>query len=68
MKRPSPGARRRLPALGWLSRYRSSWLSGDVIAGLTVWALVVPESMAYAGVAGVPVQYGLYAIPLAAVG
>ena len=33
-----------------------------------MWALVVPEAMAYAGIAGVPVQYGLYAVPLAVVG
>jgi MFS superfamily sulfate permease-like transporter len=30
-----------------------------------VWALMVPEALAYAGIAGVPVQYGLYAVPLA---
>jgi high affinity sulfate transporter 1 len=43
-------------------------LTADLLAGLTVWALIVPESMAYANVAGVPVQYGLYAVPLAALG
>jgi sulfate permease, SulP family len=42
-----------------------SFLTGDVIAAVTVWALLVPESMAYAAVAGVPVQYGLYAGALA---
>ncbi len=36
----------------------------DSIAGLTVWALIVPESMAYASIAGVPVQFGLYSVPL----
>ena len=44
-----------------------AWLTADVVAGLTVWALIVPESMAYTGVAGVPVQYGLYSVPLAVV-
>ena len=57
-----------VPILTWLPRYDRAWLPLDVIAGLTVWALVVPESMAYAGIAGVPVQYGLYAVPLAVLG
>jgi len=57
-----------LPILRWLPGYRTAWLGPDVLAGLTVWALVVPESMAYAAIAGVPVQYGLYTVPLAVVG
>ena len=57
-----------VPIVTWLPRYDRTWLPLDVIAGLTVWALVVPESMAYAGIAGVPVQYGLYAVPLAVLG
>jgi SulP family sulfate permease len=57
-----------MPIVTWLPRYDRTWLPLDVIAGLTVWALVVPESMAYAGIAGVPVQYGLYAVPLAVLG
>ncbi len=40
----------------------------DAVAGLVVWALVVPESMAYASIAGVPVEYGLYSVPLAILG
>lgn len=56
------------PITGWLPRYRAAWLVPDALAGLTVWALVVPESMAYASIAGVPVQYGLYSVPLAIVG
>ena len=39
--------------------------SGDLLAGLTVWAVLVPEALAYATIAGVPVIVGLYAIPLA---
>lgn len=58
----------RLPILGWLPKYRRKWLPFDAIAGITVWALMVPEAMAYAGIAGVPVQYGLYAVPLALLG
>src|SRR4051794_37598417 len=38
------------------------------MAGLTVWALMVPQALAYAGIAGVPVQNGLYVMPLAVVG
>jgi SulP family sulfate permease len=60
--------RRYIPLLTWLPGYDRGLLSRDVVAGITVWALAVPESMAYAGIAGVPVQYGLYAIPLALVG
>jgi len=58
---------RLLPATDWLPRYRRAWLTGDVLAALTVWALLVPEALAYAGIAGVPPQYGLYAAPLALV-
>jgi SulP family sulfate permease len=61
------GLGRFVPVTTWLPRYRRPWLRADVLAGLTVWALVVPEAMAYAAIAGVPVQYGLYAVPLAAV-
>ena len=56
---------RHLPITEWLPAYKREWLTGDVIAGLTVWALLVPEALAYADIAGVPVQYGLYAAPLA---
>lgn len=42
-------------------RYRPSWLRGDLVAGLTVWAVLVPESLAYATIAGVPPVVGLYA-------
>ncbi len=52
---------RLLPILGWLQRYERSWLRPDVIAGITVAALVVPKALGYAGIAGVPLQNGLYA-------
>jgi high affinity sulfate transporter 1 len=48
------------PILHWLPRYQRAWLGVDVVAGLSVWALLVPSALAYASVAGVPVQYGLY--------
>src|SRR3954462_5205555 len=52
----------------WLRSYERAWLPVDVMAGLTVWALMVPQALAYAGIAGVPVQNGLYVMPLAVVG
>lgn len=62
------GLSRFVPITAWLPRYDRSWLRWDVVAGLTVWAIVVPESIAYAVIAGVPVEYGLYAVPLALLG
>ncbi|MDX2381335.1 MAG: SulP family inorganic anion transporter [Acidimicrobiia bacterium] len=50
-----------LPILGWLPTYDRSWLRPDLVAGLTVWALLVPEAMAYADLAGMPPETGLYA-------
>ncbi|GAA4905057.1 high affinity sulfate transporter 1 [Stackebrandtia albiflava] len=44
-----------------LRHYRSAWLRPDLVAGLTVWAVLVPESLAYAAIAGVPPVVGLYA-------
>src|SRR5215217_2546113 len=52
---------RRLPALAWLPRYDRRWLRGDVAAGIAVTALIVPKNLGYAGIAGVPLQNGLYA-------
>ena len=49
-----------LPVLGWLRGYDRRWLVADFVAGLSVWALLVPQSLAYATIVGVPVQYGLY--------
>lgn len=54
-----------IPILTWLPTYQKSWLRADVIAALTIWALLVPEAMAYAGIAGMPLEAGLYAAPLA---
>jgi high affinity sulfate transporter 1 len=53
---------RHLPILGWLPAYRRDWLLPDVLAGLAVWAVMVPEGMAYAGIVGVPPIMGLYTI------
>jgi high affinity sulfate transporter 1 len=58
----STGVKRFIPILSWLPRYDRSWLTVDIIAGLTLWGLVVPEAMAYAGIAGLPPQAGLYTL------
>ncbi|MGW3650743.1 SulP family inorganic anion transporter [Streptomyces sp. NPDC000878] len=57
-----PGWRRLTPGLGTLLGYRRSWLRGDLLAGVTVAAYLVPQVMAYAGVAGLPPVAGLWAI------
>lgn len=49
-----------LPFLSWIRRYNSSWLLGDVLTGITVAMLVIPQSLAYAKLAGVPPEFGLY--------
>src|SRR5215471_11607730 len=54
--------RRSLPILSWISAYRRDWLLSDVFAGLALWAVMVPEGMAYAGIVGVPPIMGLYTI------
>ena len=60
-----PGILQRyLPILEWLPQYQSSWLWYDIVAGLALWAVLVPTSMAYAGIAGVPPLVGLYAVPI----
>ncbi len=53
------GWRRFLPGLDVLMHYQRSWLGGDVLAGVTVAAYLVPQVMAYAAIAGVPPVYGL---------
>jgi sulfate permease, SulP family len=51
-----------LPILDWAPGYRRDWLLPDVLAGLALWAVMVPEGMAYAGIVGVPPIMGLYTI------
>jgi SulP family sulfate permease len=59
---PPHGLRRFLPILTWLPGYDRRWLRFDVIAGATVWGLLVPEMIAYSGLAGLPPQAGLYTL------
>src|SRR6187397_770139 len=56
-----------LPILSWLPRYDRSWLRADVLAGVAVTALIVPKNLGYAGIAGVPLQNGLYAAAAGAI-
>ena len=49
-----------VPILTWLPAYRRAWLRDDALAAVSVWALLIPQALAYAAIAGVPVQYGLY--------
>ena len=57
----------RVPAAGWIRTYDRTNLRGDLLAALVITALMVPQSLGYATLAGAPVQAGLYAIPLALV-
>jgi sulfate permease, SulP family len=61
------GLARILPAVGWLPRYERRSLRGDLMAGIAVTALVVPKNLGYAGIAGVPLQNGLYAAAAGAI-
>jgi high affinity sulfate transporter 1 len=52
---------------GWIRSYERRWLKGDLIAGMAVAALIVPKNLGYAGIAGVPLQNGLYAAAAGAI-
>src|SRR2546430_5929863 len=49
-----------IPGIGWARSYQGQWLRSDTIAGLTAAAVVIPKAMAYAAIAGLPLQVGLY--------
>jgi sulfate permease, SulP family len=51
-----------VPAVSWLPRYQRGWLAGDAVAGFTIWGLLIPEMIAYASLAGLPPQAGLYTL------
>lgn len=59
---------RLLPPFGWLGEYRSSWLPSDAIAGITLAAYAIPVSLAYATLAGLPPQIGVYGYMLGGIG
>ncbi|NRA48116.1 MAG: sodium-independent anion transporter, partial [Phaeodactylibacter sp.] len=50
-----------IPILNWLPQYKRSYLRGDLVSGLTVAIMLVPQGMAYGLLAGLPPIYGLYA-------
>jgi high affinity sulfate transporter 1 len=56
-----------VPILGWIRSYDRGWLRGDLIAGVAVAALIVPKNLGYAGIAGIPLQNGLYAAAAGAI-
>jgi SulP family sulfate permease len=49
-----------MPIRSWLPQYERSWLRGDVVAGITLAAYAIPVSLAYAALAGLPPEMGLY--------
>jgi len=53
--------------VGWIRSYDRSWLRGDLVAGIAVAALIVPKNLGYAGIAGIPLQNGLYAAAAGAI-
>ncbi|KAG0210022.1 hypothetical protein BGX33_005164 [Mortierella sp. NVP41] len=57
----------RLPILKWLPKYNRNWGLRDVIAGVTVGLIVVPQGMSYSKIAGLPVQHGLYSAYIGAI-
>ena len=69
-ERPAAPVRDRwrfVPIAGWIRSYERGWLRGDLIAGVAVAALVVPKNLGYAGIAGIPLQNGLYAAAAGAI-
>ena len=50
-------------APSWLRGYRRAWLGPDLVAGVIVWSVVVPQAVAYAQIAGLPPEAGLIAAP-----
>ena len=49
----------KFPIIGWLPRYNYRWLINDLIAGLTIGLMLIPQGLSYAKLATIPVQYGL---------
>src|SRR5579863_1462038 len=56
------------PPARWIIEYRAAWLVGDIVAGVTLAAYAIPVSLAYAGLAGLPPQVGIYGYLLGGLG
>jgi len=56
-----------VPMVGWVRSYDRAWLRGDLVAGVAVAALIIPKNLGYAGIAGIPLQNGLYAAAAATI-
>ena len=56
-----------IPMAGWIRSYERALLKDDLIAGFAVAALIVPKNLGYAGIAGIPLQNGLYAAAAGAI-
>src|SRR6187397_3325766 len=63
-----PGKWSWLPPVRWLADYQAAFLSRDLIAGVTLAAYAIPVSLAYAGLAGLPPQVGIYGYLLGGLG
>ncbi|MFZ0524557.1 MAG: SulP family inorganic anion transporter [Xanthobacteraceae bacterium] len=63
-----PSWSRYLPPLQWLAAYRPDWVRSDIVAGVTLAAYAIPVSLAYAGLAGLPPQVGIYGYLLGGLG
>lgn len=69
INRPAlPAWLRRAPPAAWLAGYRGTWLRGDIVAGVTLAAYAIPVSLAYAALAGLPPQVGIYGYMLGGIG
>ena len=60
--------RRLFPPFAWLATYRSEWFLSDAVAGITLAAYAIPVSLAYAALAGLPPQIGVYGYMLGGIG
>jgi len=54
--------------MNWLAQYKREWLAGDIVAGVTLAAYAIPVSLAYAGLAGLPPEAGIYGYLLGGLG
>lgn len=65
---PEASWMRFFPPFGWLAAYRREWLPSDAVAGITLAAYAIPVSLAYAALAGLPPQIGVYGYMLGGIG